>query len=197
MKKFMRTFGLLFAMLWLSGCLSPNKYYILSMVQAPKEIYHTQENIIGVEKITLPAYLYKREIAIATSSSQITLLSDGTWGEDLDMGLTHRMIGFLQKKFNEPNVYAYPWGVERQVELKVSIQISRFIVQEGTVYLDATWSIEERKTRERVSKLFSINLATSSETVNIVQTMDKAFMGLEEVIAKAIKKFNMNKKGQI
>jgi cholesterol transport system auxiliary component len=181
----------LIALLGLNGCLSTtSNYYVLSVASEPTKRYASSNNmVIGVEKVTVPGYLYKRDVAIATSSSQITLLGNALWGEDLDAGLTNRLIGFLQKKFNQPNVYAYPWGIDTQPNIKVSVQISRFIAQGDKVYLDATWSLEDMKTKRRKAKLFSTTVATSSDVKSVVSAMDKAFVVFEETVAHGIKSF--------
>lgn len=185
----MKILLLLTSILFLQGCLSSHNYYILSVAPTPNEIYHSQDKIIGVEKVTLPSYLYKREIAIAHSPQEITLLPNALWAEDLDSGLTQRLIGFLQKKFNQPDVYAYPWGVIRQVDIKVSVNISRFIIEKDSVYLEASWSLEALESTHRISKLFDIKVASTNETKDIVIAMDKAFSALENAIAIGIKKF--------
>ena len=173
------------ALLGLNGCSS--NYYVLSVPSHPSTVYKTSNIVIGVEKVTVPGYLYKREIVIAQSNSQITLLGNASWGEDLDEGLTQRLISFLQKKFRQPNVHAYPWGIDYQPNIKVAVQISRFIAQGNKVYLDATWSIDNLKTKKRKARLFSTSVVTKSDTQSIVSAMDKVFSEFEESIARGIK----------
>ncbi|HHD79246.1 MAG TPA: membrane integrity-associated transporter subunit PqiC [Epsilonproteobacteria bacterium] len=170
----------------LSGCLS-STYYVLSTTSQPKQTYNYSKLVIGVEKVTVPEYLFKREIAVADSSSKIRFISHASWAEDLDAGLTQRLIGFLQKKFNAPNVYAYPWGVDKQPNKKVKVQISRFIAQDNHVYLDANWQVENMKTGKVKAKLFSTIVSTSGDANDIVASMDKAFAQLEETVANGIK----------
>jgi len=176
---------LLIVLIGLSGCVSSN-YYILSTASQPNVIYRDKNRVIGVEKITVPKYLFKREIAVAKSASQIMFLDGAVWAEDLDAGLTHRLISFLQKKFNQPDVYAYPWGTDKQPGLKVKVQIARFIAQGNRVYLDANWEVENMRTHKRKSKLFSISLPAKSNAGSIVNAMDRAFGKLEEDIAAGI-----------
>ena len=126
----------------LQGCLTSSNYYVLSIPPQPTDIYTNHNGIIGVNKVTIPEYLYKREIAVAKTSNQITLLSGSVWGEDLDAGLTQRLISFLQKKFRQPGVYTYPWGLDRQPNIIVSVDITRFIAQGDKVYLDANWDVK-------------------------------------------------------
>ena len=188
--KLLKIFLPLIILFGLNGCVSSgNSYYILSVASAPQKIYPTQKRVIGVEKVTVPGYLYKREIAIADSPSHITLLGTAQWGEDLDSGLTSRLIGYLQKKFNQPDVYMYPWGIDKQPDIKVSVYVTRFIAQGDKVYLDATWSLENVKTKKRMSRLFSTKVATTSDVESIVHAMDRAFAEFEKTVANGIQHF--------
>jgi len=134
--------------------------------------------------------LYKRQIAIGKSSSQIELMSDSEWAEDLDVGLTHRLISFLQKKFGQPRVYEYPWNTGFQPSIKVKLQITRFIAYGDRVYLDANWEIKNLKTKQSRSRLFNTSVPiTSGNVASIVSSMNVAFGELEENIATGLKSF--------
>ncbi len=174
----------------LTGCLSTSQnYYVLSMADEPVKHFRLHSGVIGVEKVKVPGYLYKREIAIAESPHKITLLKDAVWGEDLDSGLTQRLIGFLQKKFKHPEVYAYPWGTDRKPDIKLSVQISRFIAQGGYVYLDVTWHLEHLSTKKREANLFSTKVQTDSSVQSIVEAMHTAFAQFEADVAKGLVAF--------
>jgi len=179
----------LIAVLSLNGCISSMSYYVLSNTSTPAVKYQNKHRVIAVEKVTVPEYLYKREIAVAKTSSQITLLSGAVWGEDLDVGLTRRLISFLQKKFNQPSVYAYPWGVDRQPTVKVKVDVTRFIAQGDKVYLDANWEVMQASTKNRIARLFSTSVATGPDANSIVDAMDRAFGQLEENVALGVKRF--------
>ncbi len=184
-----KIFLILIALLVLNGCVSSSNYYVLSQAPQPTVSYANKSRIIGVEKVTVPAYLYKREIAVAKTSSQISLLSGAVWGEDLDAGLTQRLISFLQKKFHQPSVYAYPWGLDREASVKVNVDITRFIAQGDRVYLDANWEVVHISSKRRKNGLFSTSVATKSDAVSIVSAMDRAFGELEEVVAKGVNQY--------
>jgi cholesterol transport system auxiliary component len=176
--------------LWIvSGCTFSN-YYVLSTASQPKQSYTHTDQVIGVEKVTVPKYLFKREIAVAESSTQVTFLNASQWAEDMDTGLTHRLIAFLQKKFDQPSVYAYPWGTDSQPDIKVKVHITRFIAQGETVYLDASWEVKSMRTAQRSMKLFSTTVPTKPEASSIVDAMNKAFGALEEDVAKGVREFH-------
>lgn len=184
-----KLFFILIILLSMNGCISSRSYYVLSNTPSPTVIYPNKHRVIAVEKVTVPEYLYKREIAVAKTSSQIELLSGAVWGEDLDAGLTRRLISFLQKKFNQPSVYAYPWGVRRQPSVIVKVNIARFIALGDKVYLDANWEVTQPRTKKRTARLFSTSVPTGSDANSIVDAMDRAFGQLEENVALGVKHF--------
>ena len=169
------------------GCVTSSNYYVLSIAPQPTAHYASKNRTIGVKKVRIPDYLYKREIAVAKTSSHITLLSGAVWGEDLDAGLTQRLISFLQKKFQQPSVYAYPWDLDREPSVKVSVDITRFIAYGDKVYLDANWEVVHVGTKRSNAKLFSTTEATGNSAASIVESMNRAFAQLEEDVAKGIK----------
>ena len=181
------TFATLFI---LNGCVSTSNFYILSVASQPKVTYAHQNDSIGVEAVTIPAYLYKRDIAYAKSAREISFVSDANWGEDLDKGLTHRLIAFLQKKFNQPRVYEYPWGTDNHPDKKIRLTISRFIAYKDKVYLDANWDIKKISTKQNRAKLFQTTVQIEKAgTDGIVDAMNMAFGELEEAISKGVKSF--------
>jgi len=174
----------------LSGCVSTSNYYILSIASQPKVTYAHKNDSIGVETVTIPAYLYKRDIAYAKSEREIGFLDGSNWGEDLDKGLTHRLIAFLQKKFNQPRIYEYPWGTDNHPNKKIRLSISRFIAYGDRVYLDANWDIKSLDNQKNRAKLFQTTVKIDKSGADgIVDAMNVAFGKLEESIAKGIKTF--------
>ena len=183
-KKILLPLAAVFSLL---GCMS-GRYYVLSTPSQPDARYKNSHLSIGVEKVVVPEYLFKREIAVAKSSSEVAFVSDGTWAEDMDAGLTARLIGFLQNKFNAPNVHLYPWDTDSQPAKKVKVEISRFIALEGNVYLDATWEVKNMRTYSTKSRLFHTVVSSNSmSTSDIVEAMNRAFHELEEAVAKGVR----------
>jgi cholesterol transport system auxiliary component len=178
--------SLLFLLFVMSGCAGSSSYYILSNASVPVQTTHLKTGTIGVEKIHLPEYLFKREIAVARSSHEIHFLPGVDWGEDMDEGLTRRLIAYLQKRFAKPDVFAYPWGMDRQPAIKIRVDITRFIALDGKVHLDANWYIEDMKKGKKRAKLFSVSVPAGSDPESIVAAMDQAFTQLEASVAAGI-----------
>jgi cholesterol transport system auxiliary component len=170
----------------LSGCGATSSYYILSDIK-PQQTYKHMTSSIGVEKVEVPKYLFKRELAVATSDNKVTFDSSSEWAEDMDEALTRRVIGTLQKLYNNPNIYPYPWGVDKQPRYRLHINITRFIAKGSYVYIDANYRIEDTKTQRQHSYLYSNHILLKSKNPDmIVKTMDSAIEYLIQDIAKKI-----------
>jgi len=179
---------IVFAVLFLAGCTGVSGYYVLSTPSHSGVHYTGVKQSIGVEEVTVPKYLFKREIAVAKSPHRIAFMPDAQWAEDLDTGLTRRLVSYLQHAFANPDVHAYPWGVERQPQLKVKVDITRFIAQNNVVYLDAGWIVEDLRTGKQKAGLFSTSVPAKEEDAeSIVAAMDTAFQQLEASIARGMK----------
>lgn len=172
----------------LQGCFT--QFFLLSTVPEPKKTYPKKDNLlIGVEEVKVPKYLFKNEIAVAKSSSQIEFLSSASWAEELDVGLTQRIKGYLQKKFNQPYVYSYPWDIDKEPTIKIKVQIAKFIAQLNFVHLDASWEITKVSTGEKKAELFSIKVPIEDSSSSIVDGMYKAFGSLEENLSQGVASF--------
>ncbi len=171
----------------LSGCSLLGHYYVLSHPsKVPTSHPLPRIGTIGVDRVEMPTYLFKREVAVADSQSEVHFLSDAVWAEDIDAGVTRRLISYLQRRFNQPDVHAYPWEFIKQPDIRLKVQISRFIAQGEQVYLDASWEAVDLKHQRRVAKLFRVAIPTSSSSTEIVTAMDSALAKLEEDIAKGM-----------
>lgn len=187
--RLLKTIFIPITVMMLAGCGATSSYYMLSVPTIPTKTYAALHKSIGVEKVTLPSYFDKRLLAVAHSSSQIRFHSSAVWAEDMNTGLTNRLIGYLQKTFHQPQVYAYPWDTHTQPELKVRVQVTRFIAQGDRVYLDANWEIANLQNNTHQAKLFSTSVKTGNNAENIVQAMDSAFSQLETQLAQGMRHF--------
>jgi cholesterol transport system auxiliary component len=180
-------YTLYFILLWgLSGC-GTSAYYSLSQASAPAALGYTEHRSIGVDKVTVPKYLFRRELATAESSHRIRFDAQAEWAEEMDEGLTRRLIAYIQRSTHNPRVYGYPWGMDRQPNLKIHVDITRFIARNGRVYLDASWYVEDMKQEKKRARLFSVSLPAGSDSESIVAAMDQAFAQLEAAIVKGLR----------
>ncbi len=167
---------------------TPN-YYSLANVKQPDDTYLTIDKTIGVEQVIMPAYLSGRRLFITTADRQIKRLSGTAWIQDLDIGLTHRLIAFLQQKFRQPSVYHYPWDTDIAPDIKLTLYITRFSALAGQVYLQANWVIDNLSGTKPNTHLFNTTVSTDMSADNIVKAMSQGFGQLEEKIALSVKQY--------
>ncbi|MEA3419136.1 MAG: PqiC family protein [Campylobacterota bacterium] len=170
----------------LAGCFGPSNYFMLT---GPTHIeaYQTKRlPTIGVEQITIPEYMQQGKIAVQLSPTQINYSDSSVWAEEMDASLTKQLISVIQKSFNHPNVYAYPWDLSQQAGVKIKVSISKFIAYGDNVYLDANWEILDLKRGRRYSRLFSTKVPSGKDTASVVASMNAAFEELSESIVREI-----------
>ena len=68
------------------------------------------------------------------------------------------------------------------------MQVTRFIAQGDSVYLDASWEVKNMRTEQRSLKLFNTTVPTKADPNSIVDAMNRAFGQLEEDVARGVKK---------
>jgi len=170
----------------LNGCGATSSYFILSNVHNISSIKHSSLSV-GVQKVEVPKYLFKRELAILSSNNQVEFISDVQWAEDMDEALTRRVIGSLQKRWHNPNISSYPWGVDKQPTAILHINITKFIAQNGRVYLDATYRITNTKTSYTKAYMFGTYIIIpDNKPSSIVLSMDNAFEKLIDDMVRHI-----------
>ena len=186
----LKFFYIVIIVILFSGCsMSSKNYYILSDT-TPIQVIPISKTIssIGVANIELPEYLLKEAIPTQEKSQKISFSKSEFWGVAMDKELSNRLISYLQKRFNMPAIYNYPWGVRGQkVDTKLYLKISHFIASGNIVYLDASWQWIDNN-GDTKSHLFSKKVEIKSENIkDIVKGMTKTFRFLEESIASSMK----------
>ncbi len=159
----------------LSGCVGSTQYFMLASPTAIQKRYTKNLPVIGIEKISLPEYMLRGEVATQLSPTQIYYSSLDEWVEDMEDSLTQQLIVMIQKSFNHPNVYAYPWGLSKQAGIKIKVSINKFISYGDFVYLDATWKINDLSRGKEYSRLFSTKAPSGKDTASVVSGMNIAF----------------------
>jgi len=168
----------------LSGC-GTSHYYMLTSASTLSN--HTASlPTIGVEKVLIPEYMQKGKVAIQRSTNEIVYLEDSYWAGDLSILLTQEAIRTVQKSFNHPGVYAYPWDFSKQPGVKIKISINRFISYGGFVYLDAHYTINDLRTDQRYSRLFSAKVPTGKKAENVTAAMSSAYGKLTATLSQEL-----------
>ncbi len=170
----------------LVGCGGASNYYMLSGTKPIDVRQDRRLATIGVERVRIPEYMKQGNIAIQLSPTQISYSKSDEWTEDMESSLTKELISTIQKSFNHPNVYAYPWDLSKQAGIKIKVMIYKFIAYGDYVYLDASWEINNLKKDKQYNKLFSTKVPTKKSISSVVASMNIAFEQLSERIVKDI-----------
>jgi len=179
----MRILWITVTLFMLIGCGGASKQYLLSVDHTRIAPAAKRSIQIGVDKIAVPGYMEESQIAIEKDGGEISYRSE-IWAVPTPKALTRTLIRALQKKFSNPNVYLFPWDVEREGGLRVKVTINRFIYSHGSVALEATYFIKRIGSSHKRSYMFTTTVPSASDTASIVAAMDRAFAQLIEEIGR-------------
>lgn len=171
------------------GC-STKEYYTFGDNIENISPYPNYNKIIAVEKVKIPKYLTDNSVVYQLTPYRIIRLKEANWLTPMEKRLTNVLINYLQKSLNTPNVYLYPWESTQKNDIKVSLNIKRFISYKGEVVLDARYEIKNIKTGKIISKLFSTKEPSSHLAEDIMSSMERAYFKLTDKIKKDIIKYN-------
>jgi uncharacterized lipoprotein YmbA len=182
----------LFSVVFFASCGGSVQQYMLSVPGVVTSSNHTRHPQIGVDKVAVPAYLSGSKIPIQSAEGELTYCDSAVWASVPEKGLTEHLIAYFQKRFATPNVYRYPWDIERKQGLRIKVAITRFVYVEAkdVVELEASYFIEPLQGKRRVARLFHTSVSVpKGETPLIVSAMNRAFDQLAETAARMIGRF--------
>ena len=188
----MRMFVLVVLAFFLSGCGGSVQQYILSQPQQHGHKIPKHFGQIGVDTVQVPDYLSGNKIPIQSADGMLTFCSASMWATAPEKGLTHHAIAYLQQTFSTPDVYRYPWDIERKNGVRVRIALTHFVYveQQKAVSLKASYFVESLMGHRRRSKLFSVVMPIhKGETPLIVKGMNQAFDRLLDDVARTLSHF--------
>jgi len=188
----MKHFLPLFFLILLTGCGGPAQQYILSEPQGTIPTVKRSIAQIGVDQVTVPAYLVGNKIPIQSAAGELTFCNEAVWATAPEKGITRHLITYLQKRFATPHVYRYPWDIEKSSGVRLKVIINRLIYVESShrVELEASYFVEPIQGRRRRAKLFSTSVPVpKGETPLIVVAMNRAVDRLSEAAAQLIAHF--------
>ena len=181
----MRQIALIVLFLMMAGCGGASKQYLLSVDMSGISRGTKSGMQIGVDKVTVPGYMEESQIAIQKPRGEISYRSE-IWAVPVEKALTSILIRSLQRKFSNPNVYLFPWDIEKERGTRVKATLNQFIYTKGTVLLEATYFIKRIGSTHKRSYMFTTQVNSSDDTASIVQAMGVAFGKLVEEIGRKL-----------
>jgi len=174
----------LFFILMLQGC-SEKHYYTFGDTSHINTTQIYTKNIT-VEKVEVPKYLQDNTLVKQITPYEVMLIKKANWLTPMQKHLTNVLISYLQKSFNNPNVYLYPWEIDKNSYKRVSLKIKRFIAYQDHVILEANYKIYDFNKKSYTTKLFSTKVKTLTSTESMMESMEKAYFQLMEEIKNEI-----------
>ena len=177
----MKRLTLLLTALILASCSSKKVSYLLP--SANNITINKTKVQIGVKKIKVPSYLDSDKILIKDGIKLKEL--DANFAASPDKLLTQKAIDTLKKSLNDPNVFLYPWDVDKKRGYIVDIRVDDFVYSNGYVNLSGSYYIKLANGNTIVSKNFNLSKPSSNKADDIVNNLGELF---DEVIIDIAKK---------
>lgn len=163
---------LLVSTVWLlagAGCLNlgstaapPTRFYVLSLPEgsSPAEVSDRFDGVtVGLAPPVLPQYLDSRRMAVRTGANSIDYSEFHRWGEELDDGIARVLAQALQER-TAARVLTAPYAAPASVDYEIVLRLQRFEAREdGSVYLQASWDIADRRAQLVLSGEESVRIA--------------------------------------
>lgn len=171
------------------ACSSTHTYHNLPSINTGQLNINNAVFKLGVSGIELPSYLTGSTIAMQTPHNEIKHLPNVRWAENLRETLNSRLLLFLQKKFNQANIYQHPWDIIGTLDLKLDVNITRFILFNHQIHLSADYALHNFKKNTRSQHKFNNQQPSSHQLQNVMQTMGVVFDSLMQDIGKKTSEF--------
>ena len=143
----------------------------------------TSGEFIAVERVKLPIYFMDSPIYKKDTPYHLEEIENANWINSMDVHMTNVLISYLQKSMGNPNIYAYPWSTMKQIDKKVSLNISNFIAYKKEVSLDANYQILDKHTKNSSNNLFHTKIPIEGKSVeSMIKAMEKAYFMLAKEI---------------
>jgi uncharacterized protein len=182
---------LLLALLLVAGCAgsAPTQYYLLEAMAPTAVNEKSDEAIIAVNPVTLPAYLDRPDIVTRSTDNRLDLADFDNWAEPLDDNITRVLAANLGHLLGTDRVIILPTASEAG-NLEIRVDINRFEREpNGECVLVASWMILDgqkgrRRTLLRKSSLRETAAGDGYDAT--VAAMNRALDRLSQEIADEI-----------
>jgi uncharacterized lipoprotein YmbA len=177
----MRQLLLILLLLLLTAC-SSKEYYTFGDTSQVNYI-HSCHKTIAIDKVKVPKYLTDNAIVQQVSPYKVIRIKNANWLTPMQKRLTNVLINYLQKSLNNPKIYLYPWeSRKKDTDKRVSVKIQRFIAYNNSVILEASYQINNLKSKQKTTKLFNTTVVKSDTIESMMGAMEEAYFRLSKEI---------------
>jgi uncharacterized lipoprotein YmbA len=174
MKKFLIIIAIFFV-----GCSTKYERYILPKGIA--KVVATTNKQIGVKSVKIPSYLEDEKILIK-KENKISAI-DAKFATTPSELFTQKLISSLKSALNDPNVFLYPWDVDKKRGVIVEVVLDDFLYEDSQVKLKGSYYIKDANNKVLVAKNFAYFKPSKEDANSIVYNLSELFNNLTKEIA--------------
>ncbi|CEG56276.1 PqiC family protein [Legionella fallonii] len=169
-------------------------YYILNPIPLSKtstNIYHNLR--IGIDKISVPAYIEKPQLIINYTPHRMQLEEDEQWIEGLDKNIARVIVTNLSTLLPGAIVNTSPWEIIFKPNYHLEINISQFTIDvSGNSVLRADYTIYQDEHLIGKHNFYTVQKIPVVNTENLVISMNSNLNHLTQDIARYFKHNHKN-----
>ena len=171
----------------LAGCSESPPATLYTLVPRPGLRIDRPVGPVALRAVEIAKYLDRPQIVRHRTAVELAAADLDRWGEGLDTMVTRVLVENLSLRLPASQVTVASSVVTPQAETLVAIDIARFDPDpDGTVVLEARWTIRRGSSAGPVRLERIAAAAASSKSADLVATMSDCLAQLSDRIAEAI-----------
>lgn len=168
------------------------QYYLLNPISLPnKQITHYNNLYLGIDDITIPAYLEKPQVMISYSPNRVELEEYHQWAGTLDKNIKSVISTNLASLLPGAIVETSPWNAKFKPNYQLQIDIEQFSIDmQGNSILRAEFILYHENNIVKKKDIY-YRLKVSNITIeNLISSMNNNLTHLTQDIAKTVRSFH-------
>jgi uncharacterized protein len=137
------------------GDVQPTLFYTLEPVDLPKLAKSPEEDrlVVGLERIAMPDYLNRREIAVRTGRNELRYTERHLWAERPSDALQRLLSLNIERQSSVPvEMHSLPWPDHAEPKWVIYLDVQAFEGRESPeaeLLLNASWTIRSTSGSDR------------------------------------------------
>jgi|APTNR8051073442_1049403.scaffolds.fasta_scaffold00566_36 hypothetical protein len=176
----------------LAGCAltEPSRFYLLSTTPPKGVAAPAADSVaVGVEPVSLPAYLDRPQIVRRESAHTLELSEFHRWGEPLDGAITRVLAGNLAARLKSERVFVVSARPQATATVTVDVDFARFDADpDGSAVMSAQWRVLNARGAEVAASRTEVRQPAGATVDDTVAALSNALGVLSDDIAATIRR---------
>ena len=167
----------------------PTRFYTLFAPAAPERAAEGEPVRLGVELVSMPAYLDRPQIVTRLGASRMEVADFDQWAEPLEITFQRILEENLARRLGSDVVVALPAPRTLRLDRLVEIEVKRFDADDaGEAVLDAGWRLfdDEGRILDSGRSVVRQQVAALGDYEQVAGAMSLCLAGMSDEIAAAI-----------